>query len=86
MAWDDRLQNVEADVLGYCELCDLVEFYSESDKHPCDCGKLVCYQCWHKCDNCGHEGCKECMIECDGDWFCCEECKEEYKERLNEVN
>ena len=53
----------------------------------CDCGKVKCRECTHRCAVCGYEGCESCMKyhEEAGAWLCGEqECTEEIERGLQE--
>ncbi len=64
------------------------EVNRETSLLPCDCGKLKCRECTHRCVVCGYEGCEQCMTydEEAGDWLCGEQdCKDELERRFQEA-
>ena len=74
---------------GSCEACsgDMYEY----ERTECgDCTRIVHTGCIVECIECGHEGCKKCMIysEYFGEWFSNKDCEIErlktYKTELEE--
>lgn len=55
-----------------------------ADMYVCDCGGAQ--ESATLCKNCGHDGCKHCMIldETVDEWFCHEECQVEYLHEENQ--
>lgn len=69
----------EPDIVGNCEACR-GEIY-DYEETTCDtCEMAIHTSCKKECAQCGHEGCKGCMIYDDesGEYFCGDECKEEF--------
>jgi len=66
-------------IVGECSCCQ-EEMYSYQATTCPDCLAEICTDCIVSCEACGRLGCPKCFIEDEGDWYCCEDCRDEDQE------